>query len=81
MNTASRQPHRSRAAARSRRQRSGAPKLQVRPLGDQDPDGRHCPRRGPMQMCVDQASDNLMQERAREKVNCPRWMSVAVPAR
>ena len=29
------------------------------------------PARGPMQMCVDQASDNLMQERAREKTNCP----------
>lgn len=29
------------------------------------------PAQGPMQMCVDQASDNLMQERAREKVNCP----------
>lgn len=26
---------------------------------------------GPMQMCVDQASDNLMQERAKEKTNCP----------
>jgi hypothetical protein len=26
---------------------------------------------GPMQMCVDQASDNLMQQRAQEKVNCP----------
>ena len=29
------------------------------------------PSQGPMQMCVDQASDNLMQERAREKTNCP----------
>lgn len=29
------------------------------------------PGGGPMQMCVDQASDNVMQERAREKVNCP----------
>ncbi len=29
------------------------------------------PGNGPMQMCVDQASDNVMQERAREKVNCP----------
>jgi hypothetical protein len=29
------------------------------------------PPQGPMQMCVDQASDNLMQERAKEKVNCP----------
>jgi hypothetical protein len=29
------------------------------------------PAQGPMQMCVDQASDNLMQERAREKTNCP----------
>jgi hypothetical protein len=29
------------------------------------------PSRGPMQMCVDQASDNLMQERAQEKINCP----------
>lgn len=26
---------------------------------------------GPMQMCVDQASDNVLQERAKEKVNCP----------
>ena len=25
------------------------------------------PAAGPMQMCVDQASDNLMQERAKEK--------------
>ena len=29
------------------------------------------PSQGPMQMCVDQASDNVMQERAREKSNCP----------
>lgn len=29
------------------------------------------PSQGPMQMCVDQASDNLMQERAKEKTNCP----------
>jgi len=29
------------------------------------------PAQGPMQMCVDQASDNLMQERARERANCP----------
>ena len=29
------------------------------------------PSQGPMQMCVDQASDNLMQERAKEKANCP----------
>ena len=29
------------------------------------------PSQGPMQMCVDQASDNVMQERAREKTNCP----------
>ena len=29
------------------------------------------PGQGPMQMCVDQASDNVMQERAKEKVNCP----------
>lgn len=29
------------------------------------------PSQGPMQMCVDQASDNLMQERSREKANCP----------
>ena len=29
------------------------------------------PGHGPMQMCVDQASDTVMQERAREKVNCP----------
>ena len=28
------------------------------------------PSQGPMQMCVDQASDNLMQERAKEKANC-----------
>lgn len=28
------------------------------------------PSRGPIQMCVDQASDNLMQERAKEKSNC-----------
>ncbi|MGB2901902.1 MAG: DUF3617 family protein [Candidatus Dechloromonas phosphoritropha] len=28
------------------------------------------PSRGPIQMCVDQTSDNLMQERAREKSNC-----------
>lgn len=29
------------------------------------------PPQGAMQMCIDQASDNLMQERARDKVNCP----------
>lgn len=29
------------------------------------------PSQGPIQMCVDQASDNIMQERAREKANCP----------
>jgi hypothetical protein len=29
------------------------------------------PAQGPMQMCVDQASDNVMQERAKEQVNCP----------
>jgi len=29
------------------------------------------PSQGPMQMCVDQASDNVMQERSKEKVNCP----------
>ena len=29
------------------------------------------PGQGPIQMCVDQASDNVMQERAKEKVNCP----------
>jgi hypothetical protein len=29
------------------------------------------PSQGPMQTCVDQASDNMMQERAKEKVNCP----------
>ena len=29
------------------------------------------PPQGPMQMCVDQASDNVMQERTKEKVNCP----------
>ncbi|MBS1132644.1 MAG: hypothetical protein H6R16_3646, partial [Proteobacteria bacterium] len=29
------------------------------------------PSQGPMQMCVDQASDNVMQERAKEKANCP----------
>lgn len=29
------------------------------------------PSQGPMQMCVDQNSDNIMQERAKEKVNCP----------
>ena len=29
------------------------------------------PAQGPMQMCVDQASDNVMQERAKEKANCP----------
>ena len=29
------------------------------------------PSQGPMQMCVDQASDNLMQERTKEKTNCP----------
>jgi hypothetical protein len=29
------------------------------------------PSRGPMQMCVDQANDNVMQERAKEKTNCP----------
>jgi hypothetical protein len=29
------------------------------------------PTQGPMQMCVDRASDNLMRERAREKVDCP----------
>lgn len=29
------------------------------------------PPQGPIQMCIDQASDNLMQERAREKANCP----------
>jgi hypothetical protein len=29
------------------------------------------PSQGPMQMCVDQASDNLMQDRAKEKTNCP----------
>jgi len=29
------------------------------------------PSQGPMQMCVDQASDNVMQERAKEKSNCP----------
>lgn len=29
------------------------------------------PARGPIQMCIDQASDNLMQERARDKSNCP----------
>ena len=28
------------------------------------------PNRGPMQMCVDQASDNVMQERSKEKSNC-----------
>jgi len=28
------------------------------------------PARGPIQMCVDQASDNVMQERAKEKTNC-----------
>jgi hypothetical protein len=28
------------------------------------------PERGPIQMCVDQASDNMMQERAKEKSNC-----------
>lgn len=28
------------------------------------------PNSGPMQMCVDQASDNVMQERAKEKSNC-----------
>lgn len=29
------------------------------------------PPQGPIQMCVDQASDNVMQERTKEKVNCP----------
>lgn len=29
------------------------------------------PSHGPMQMCVDQASDNVMQERAKGQVNCP----------
>jgi len=29
------------------------------------------PPQGPLQMCVDQASDNLMQERATDKANCP----------
>ncbi len=29
------------------------------------------PSQGAVQMCVDQASDNVMQDRAREKVNCP----------
>ena len=29
------------------------------------------PSQGPMQMCVDQASDNMMQERSKEKSNCP----------
>jgi len=29
------------------------------------------PSQGPIQMCVDQASDNIMQERAKEKSNCP----------
>lgn len=29
------------------------------------------PTQGAMQICVDQASDNLLQERAREKANCP----------
>ena len=29
------------------------------------------PSQGPMQMCVDQASDNVMQERAREQADCP----------
>ncbi len=29
------------------------------------------PGQGPVQMCVDQASDNVMQERAKEKVDCP----------
>ena len=29
------------------------------------------PSQGPMQMCVDQASDNLMQERAKGQSNCP----------
>ena len=28
------------------------------------------PNRGPIQMCVDQASDNVMQEKAKEKSNC-----------
>lgn len=29
------------------------------------------PPQGPLQMCIDQATDNLMQERAKEKANCP----------
>ncbi len=29
------------------------------------------PGRGPMQMCVDQASDNVMRERSKEKMDCP----------
>ena len=28
------------------------------------------PNRGPIQMCIDQASDNVMQEKAKEKSNC-----------
>ncbi len=26
---------------------------------------------GPIQMCIDQTTDNMMQERSKEKVNCP----------
>ena len=29
------------------------------------------PAQAPIQMCVDQTTDNMMQERSKEKVNCP----------
>jgi len=50
-------------AADAPRRRSGLWEVRTQMAG--------MPSQGPLLMCVDQASDNLMQERAREKVDCP----------
>ena len=50
-------------AADAPRRRSGLWEVRTQMAG--------MPSQGPLLMCVDQARDNLMQERAREKVDCP----------
>ena len=34
----------------------------------------------PLQLCVDQGSDNLLQERSRRQSSCPGWTSAAAAA-
>lgn len=52
-------------AADAPQRKSGLWEMQTRMTGMPGP------APGPMQMCVDRATDNVMQERAKEQANCP----------